>query len=231
MTAPVSLESVVGRPATVGVTVWDAPPSLVTPTLKCGRLARVHRRVQARLAHQQRVALRAAAVDGLGELHGLERVDQPGALVVGRRAQVGGRADDDLLDERRRRQVAVVRLGVGLMHQRGGGRRSPAPTRWCRPAAQIGGGLEPWSMSAQPKNFVVSLLHSDQPRSPGATTSTVCGLNSLMPSELSARDVVVLPAAGRQLRAVPGGLAVDAVGGGPADRDHAGRGGRRSRCC
>ena len=38
------------------------------------------------------------------------------------------------------------------------------------PAAQIGGGLVPWSMSAQPKNSVVSLLHSDQPRSPGATT-------------------------------------------------------------
>ena len=39
------------------------------------------------------------------------------------------------------------------------------------PAAQIGGGFEPWSMSAQPKNAVVLLLHSDQPRSPGATTS------------------------------------------------------------
>ena len=54
------------------------------------------------------------------------------------------------------------------------------------PAAQIGGGLAPLSMSAQPKNFVVSRLHSDQPRSPGATTSTVSGLNSSMPSELSA---------------------------------------------
>src|SRR5450755_2419203 len=54
------------------------------------------------------------------------------------------------------------------------------------PAAQIGGGLAPWSMSAQPKNAVVLLLHSDQPRSPGATTSTVWGLNSVTPSELSA---------------------------------------------
>ena len=54
------------------------------------------------------------------------------------------------------------------------------------PAAQIGGGLLPWSMSAQPKKCAVSLLHSDQPRSPGATTSTVCGLNSVMPSEDSA---------------------------------------------
>src|SRR5215467_489511 len=54
------------------------------------------------------------------------------------------------------------------------------------PAAQIGGGLLPWSMSVQPKKFVVSLLHSDQPRSPGATTSTVCGLNWVMPSEDSA---------------------------------------------
>jgi hypothetical protein len=54
------------------------------------------------------------------------------------------------------------------------------------PAAQIGGGLAPWSMSAQPKKAVVLLLHSDQPRSPGATTSTVCGLNSVMPSEDSA---------------------------------------------
>jgi len=33
------------------------------------------------------------------------------------------------------------------------------------PAAQIGGGLVPWSMSAQPKKCAVSLLHSDQPRS------------------------------------------------------------------
>ena len=54
------------------------------------------------------------------------------------------------------------------------------------PAAQIGGGLEPWSMSAQPANSAVLLLHSDQPRSPGATTSTVCGLNSVTPLELSA---------------------------------------------
>ena len=54
------------------------------------------------------------------------------------------------------------------------------------PAAQIGGGLAPLSMSAQPKNAVVSLLHSDQPRSPGATTLTVAGLNSVVPDELSA---------------------------------------------
>src|SRR5690348_17126683 len=54
------------------------------------------------------------------------------------------------------------------------------------PAAQIGGGLAPWSMSAQPVNRAVSLLHSDQPRSPGATTSTVCGLTWVTPLELSA---------------------------------------------
>src|SRR5262245_32417628 len=54
------------------------------------------------------------------------------------------------------------------------------------PAAQIGGGLAPWSMAAQPKNFAVSLLHRDHPRSPGATTLTVAGLNSVVPSELSA---------------------------------------------
>ena len=54
------------------------------------------------------------------------------------------------------------------------------------PAAQMGGGLVPWSMSAQPVNSVVLLLHSDQPRSPGATTSTVLGLNWVKPSELSA---------------------------------------------
>ena len=53
------------------------------------------------------------------------------------------------------------------------------------PAAQIPGAL-PLSMSVQPKNAVVLVLHSDQPRSPGATTSTVCGLNSVTPSELSA---------------------------------------------
>ena len=41
-------------------------------------------------------------------------------------------------------------------------------------------------MSAQPKNAFVSLLHSDQPRSPGATTLTVPGLNSVVPEELSA---------------------------------------------
>jgi hypothetical protein len=41
------------------------------------------------------------------------------------------------------------------------------------PAAQIGGGLVPWSMSAQPKNAGVSLPHSDQPRSPGAITIRV----------------------------------------------------------
>ena len=54
------------------------------------------------------------------------------------------------------------------------------------PAAQIGGGLVPWSTSAQPVKRAVSLLHNDQPRSPGATTSTVCGWNSVTPSELSA---------------------------------------------
>src|SRR5260370_42195287 len=53
-------------------------------------------------------------------------------------------------------------------------------------AAQIGGGLLPWAMSAQPWNSAGLLLHSDQPRSPGATTSTVCRLNSVMPPELSA---------------------------------------------
>src|SRR5207245_1870443 len=39
-------------------------------------------------------------------------------------------------------------------------------------------------------------------------------------------DVVVLPAPRRKLRAVPGGLPVDPVGGGTAGRDHAGGGGR-----
>src|SRR5207302_4916619 len=33
VTVPVSLDSVVGRPDTAGVTVWDPVPSLVTPTL------------------------------------------------------------------------------------------------------------------------------------------------------------------------------------------------------
>src|SRR5664279_1455377 len=54
------------------------------------------------------------------------------------------------------------------------------------PAAQIGGGLAPLSMSAHPVKAVVSLLHSDQPRSPGATTLTVAGLNSVVPEELRA---------------------------------------------
>ena len=52
------------------------------------------------------------------------------------------------------------------------------------PAAQIGGGLEPWSMSAQPWNIWVLAEHSDHPRSPGATTLTVPGLIWLKPSEL-----------------------------------------------
>src|SRR5271168_2189326 len=63
-----------------------------------GALAGVDRGVQARLVDQQRACLRAAAVDRLGELDGLERVDQARALVVGGRAQVGGGAHDDLLD-------------------------------------------------------------------------------------------------------------------------------------
>jgi len=33
---------------------------------------------------------------------------------------------------------------------------------------------------------VMSVLHNDQPRSPGATTSTVCGSNWVTPSEDSA---------------------------------------------
>ncbi len=54
------------------------------------------------------------------------------------------------------------------------------------PAAQMGGGLLPWSRSAHPKKCAVSLLHSYHPRSPGATTSTVRGPNSVVPAELKA---------------------------------------------
>src|ERR1700683_995329 len=53
------------------------------------------------------------------------------------------------------------------------------------PAAPMPG-AEPLSISVQPVNSVVFVLHSDQPRSPGATTSTVLGLNSVTPAALSA---------------------------------------------
>ncbi|MGB0095461.1 MAG: hypothetical protein WBP81_23350 [Solirubrobacteraceae bacterium] len=63
---------------------------------------------------QQRVALRAAAVDRLGELHGFEGVDQPGTLVICRGAEVGRGADDDLFNEGRGRHRPPVRLGESL---------------------------------------------------------------------------------------------------------------------
>jgi hypothetical protein len=56
----------------------------------------------------------------------------------------------------------------------------------------------------------MSELHSVQPASPGATTSTVCGLNSVMPPELSAAMLLasqpVLPATFRTARLAPGAM-------------------------
>src|SRR5262245_51802755 len=51
-------------------------------------------------------------------------------------------------------------------------------------AAQIGDG--PPLSSAQPKNWAVFVLQSDQPLSPGATTVTVPGLKAVLPDEPSA---------------------------------------------
>src|SRR5260370_11337755 len=53
-------------------------------------------------------------------------------------------------------------------------------------AASVIPGEDPLLESKQARNLDVSVLHSDQDASPGATTSMVRGLNSLMPPELSA---------------------------------------------
>ena len=55
---------------------------------------------------------------GLGRLHRLVGIDQPGALLFGGRPDVVGGADDDLLDDRGRGARAAVTLAVGLDHQR-----------------------------------------------------------------------------------------------------------------
>ena len=66
----------------------------------------------------ERVATRAVTGGGARQLlrrpHRRVDVEQTGALLVGRRADVGGRAGQDLLDQRRRRLGATVRVGVGL---------------------------------------------------------------------------------------------------------------------
>ena len=69
---------------------------------------------------EQRVTSGVAAVDRLGELHRLQRVNESGALAIGGGAEIGGRAHDDLLDQCGRREVAAVGVLVGLDHERRG---------------------------------------------------------------------------------------------------------------
>src|SRR5215472_11291144 len=185
LTVPVSAETVVGRPSTAGVTRWGWVPSLVTPTLNAA--------VCPAFTVAFRAVLFTNSVLPCGLLLLMDSASWTALSVFTKPAPWWSAGAP--------RSVAVLTMIRST--SAGDGALPPWVFMYASmtsaavaevsgqdalvpPAAQIGGGLVPWSMSAQPKNALVSLLHSDQPRSPGATTSTVCGLNSVTPSELSA---------------------------------------------
>src|SRR5262249_5746555 len=147
------------------------------------------------------------------------------ALVVGGRAEVVGGAGDDPLYQRRGRSVAAVGLHVRLDDQRrrgrglGAGRAGTAGRPDRRRVAAVVDVRAPDEVrgvvAAQRPAAVTGGDHVDRVR---------VELGDAVRAERG--DVVVLPATWRKLRTVAGGLPVDPVGGGPAHRDHAGRGGR-----
>src|SRR5215470_2021967 len=176
------MEVLVGRPVTVGVTVWDPVPSLVTltPNVAACPVFTV----------AFRLVLLTSSVLPCGLLLLIDSASWTALSVFTSPAP--------WLSAGEPRSVAVLTMIRSTSP--GDGATAPWVFLYASmtsaavaavsgddalvpPAAQIGGGLVPWSMSAQPWNTVVSLLHSDQPRSPGATTSTVCGLNSVTPPE------------------------------------------------
>src|ERR1700678_2204923 len=91
--------------ARAGVGDRDRPAVRAARRAGCGQLA---------AGQEQGVAYGAAAVEGLGKLDGLEAVQQARALLGGGGAEVGGAAQQDLLDLRGRRGRAAMRLPVGL---------------------------------------------------------------------------------------------------------------------
>src|SRR5580704_3207488 len=185
LTVPVLAETVVGLPETVGVTVWDPVPSLVTPTLNVWDWPA--------FTVAFRLVLLSSSVLPCGLLLLMDSASWTALSVLTRPAPWWSAGAP--------RSVALLTM---ICSTSAGDGAAPPWAFWYAsmtsaavpdvsgaealvpPAAQIAGGWLPWSMSAQPKNAVVSLLHSDQPRSPGATTSTVCGLNWVTPSEDSA---------------------------------------------
>src|SRR5215472_15348156 len=179
------MEALVGRPVTVGVIVWDPVPSLVMLTLKVAACPAV--------TEAFRLVLLTSSVLPCGLLLLIDSASWTALSVFTSPAPCSSAGEP--------RSVAVLTMIRST--SAGEGELPPWVFLYASmtsaavpevsgadalvpPAAQIGAGLVPWSMSAQPKKFVVSLLHRDQPRSPGATTSTVCGLNWVMPSEDSA---------------------------------------------
>ncbi len=185
MTAPVSFDCVVGRPVTAGVTVCDPVPSLVTLTLNVAGCPAFTVALRAVLLTSSVLPCGLPPLIDSASWTALSVLTRPApwwsagaprsvaVLTMIRSTSAGdGAAPPWVFSYAWMTSAAVPEVS---------GADALVP-----PAAQIGGGLLPWSMSAQPKNAAVSLLHSDQPRSPGATTSTVCGLNSVTPSELSA---------------------------------------------
>src|SRR5262249_5746554 len=185
LTVPVSAETVVGRPSTAGVTRLGWVPSLVTPTLNVAVCPAFTVAFRAVLFTSSVLPCGVPPLTDSASCTALSVLTRPApwwsagaprslAVLVMIRSTSAG---DGALPPWVFMYASMTSAAVAAVS----GQDALVP-----PAAQIGGGLLPWSMSAHPTKCAVSSLHSDQPRSPGATTSTVCGLNSVMPSELSA---------------------------------------------
>ena len=160
-----------------------------------------------------------------GTIHRLQRIDQSGTLLIGRRAEIGCRAHDDLLDPRRRGIGVAVRAAVGLDHQRGLARRQRCrlagatemlDRRWrisqvCTPGveARIGGAERP--------SRVTGRYHIHRARTSLRETARAEG-----------RDIVVEIAAASQHDRTVAGLRVEAELGTGTDADHRRVGGGRS---
>src|SRR5215472_14584353 len=185
VTVPLSVETVVGRPDTVGVTVCDLVPSLVTLTLNVAFLPAstiafrlvlltrsvLPRRLDAPIDKASRAALSALTSPAPWWPTGAPR--SVAVLTMTRLTSAGDGSAPWWFSA----YASITSAAVPAVS---------AADALVPPAAMRGCGEAPRSGSAQPRNTVVSGLHSAQPASPGATTSTVCGLNSVMPPELSA---------------------------------------------
>ena len=163
-------------------------------------------------------------VDRTRKLDGRVGVHEAGTLLGGGRAEIGRRADEDLLDQRRRRGRAMVGLPIGLDHERSHARHERRGLAGAAGLLDVGGLTDEVGAVRIGR---AGIARGEAQVAGGDQADSATGL--VEPTGAQRADVVVEPAGGREVaRGGVVGLGVEAEVGRPSDRDDLRVGGGRA---